>query len=244
VNDAVFPADFRGRIFLRVSPVEWAPRSVVYGVPFGEMPFGSSVPGSGPTLPGDERPVDLWQSLKEFDGWFRWDASAGRVTMATEARGAHFAGTGVSFLLAPQSRVLSEQVTQHVSMHSTFDVVGGARSERQMWELLEQPVVAVSEDRFGPASLAGSFSLLDWSDPDVIVTALRRAGDGGVVLRSYAHSDHTVQARLRPYLPPVSLTVLTPVEEAIGRAEADRKYGPWEIQTLRVAFPPAAGARK
>jgi len=59
-------------------PAQRALQAIRYGIPFGEQEFGSAVPGSGPTIPGDERPTALWRLLKEFDGWLSWASGPGR----------------------------------------------------------------------------------------------------------------------------------------------------------------------
>ena len=219
----------------RITPTAWSLPAVRYGVPFGEMKFNQTLPGAGPTNPGDEVPPALWGKMKTLDGWLSWQNGDGVMTAATEARGAIFSDNGFSFILAPSKGVFPKPL-QQVSLRMSFqysDAGAQAAPEKTMWELLEPPVTAVAEDRYGSMNLPPQFSLLHWNQPGLIVTGLYRDEAGSVVVRTYNHGETPVQAELTTGLPTTGLEAVSPVESPIRKVSTNLRFTPWEIETLR-----------
>jgi hypothetical protein len=230
-------ASFQGNLVQRVIPANFSRDAVTYGVPFGEEKFGSMLPDSGPTNAGDELAGAVWKNTKSFDGWLAWNDGAARVTFATEARGAIFSPSDFSIVVAPTRGVMpsdSQQITLKSAL--SYDGSPAPASERLMWELMEPPVVAVAEDRFGEMKLPPEFSLLQWNDPHLVVSAVYRDPQNAVVLRTYAHSAEPVRAQLRAGTPIQAIEAISPVETDVSPASALRDFRPWEIQTLRLLF--------
>jgi hypothetical protein len=230
-------AGFNRNVVQRVSPANFAREGVTYGIPFGEEKFGSMLPDSGPTNAGDELPPEAWKNTKSFDGWLAWDNGGSRVTFATEARAAIFSPKDFSIVVAPTRDVMPTEI-QSIALKSALNAedVATARPERLMWELMEPPVTSVAEDRFGEMNAPATFSLLGWSDPDLVVSAVYRDSDNDVVVRTYAHSAKPITGQLKTAQRITAIEQISPVETVIGPATASRSFRPWEIQTLRLHF--------
>jgi Glycosyl hydrolases family 38 N-terminal domain len=227
----------RHPIVQRITPAHWSLESVRYGVPFGELKFGSMIPGSGPSNSSDEIPRDLWPKMKVFDGWLSWQNGDAKVAMATEAHGAIFSDGGFSFVLAPSKGVFPNPC-QEVSLRMRFQYDGAGSDldapARLTWELMEPPVTAVAEDRYGSMNLPSQFSLLHWNNPNLIVTGLRRDDLGRMIVRTYNHSAAAVRARMLTGLSTAGMEEVSPVESPIGKVTPDVPFSPWQIKTLRL----------
>jgi len=234
-------SSFEGSLVQRVIPAALTRDAITYGIPFGEEKFGSMLPDSGPTNAGDELAPEVWKNAKTFDGWLAWEDGNARVTFATEARGAIFSPRDFSIVVAPTRGVMPSSV-QQITLRSTlnFEQSPAAGAERLMWELMEPPVIATAEDRFGVMNLPPQFSLLEWDDPHLVVSAVYRDDQRNVVLRTYAHSSQPLHSQLRTELPVGRIELISPVETVMGPASPSREFGPWQIQTLRLQV---AGAR-
>lgn len=222
-----------GNVIQRIIPANFSRDDVIYGIPFGQEKYGSMLPDSGPTNAGDEMPPNVWKNTKSFDGWLAWNDGNERVAFATEARGAIFSPMDFSIVVAPTRGVMPSDM-QQIALRSSLDYQTAAadQPERLMWDLLEPPVVAVAEDRFGAMNLPSQFSLLRWNDPHLVVSAVYRDAQNNVVVRTYSHTSQPVHAQLRTGIPIARTDAISPVETFVGPASMSREFRPWQIQTL------------
>jgi hypothetical protein len=192
-----------------------------YGVPFGDVVFPEVMPGTGP-FRGDEMERDAWLRLREVQGWLDLSSPGFGVGLATRTR---------VFELEPPT--VNVVVVRSSPSRQAVRVVGGEREPiyrmpigpvqvalslyphsgdwreagtfRRGFELNSPLLPVVVADQSSPKRLPPSQSFCSLRPESLVLTALKREGDGRLLLRAYEATGQVAQA---------SFDLLTPAKNA------------------------------